>query len=172
MPVVGFVAPQGTGKTTLLRQVIPRLMAQRMRIGIIKQARDDFDVDQPGKDSFRLRAVGVERLVVTSLDKSALILEHPHKHELALNELLELLHQDQLDLVLVEGFSQHAYPKIVLQRGPSPLLCHPCDPFVIAIASDCLDQTLHPVPVLDINSPDRVVEFLLHYIRARQDNRR
>lgn len=172
VPVVGFVAPQGTGKTLLLRRVIPGLVAHQVRVGVIKQARNDFDIDQPGKDSFRLRAAGVERLLVTSLDKSALILEHLDATEPELNELLGFLHQDELDVVLVEGFSQQAVPKIALQRAGSRLLCYPHDPWVIAVATDCLDNAQFSVPVLDINAPDTVVEFLLDHIRCCQDGER
>ena len=118
VPVLGFIAPSGTGKTTLLRYVIGLLREQQLQVGVIKQARSDFDVDIPGKDSYKLRKSGIERLLLGSEQRSALILEHrpEDQYEPDLNALLALLDQRALDIILVEGFSDTAYPKIELHR--------------------------------------------------------
>lgn len=161
IPVLGFAAPGGTGKTTLLAQVIGLLNAQALRVGVIKQARDDFDLDQPGKDSFRLRRAGVERLLIAAERQSALIVELDEPREPMLDELLALLDQDALDLVLVEGFRDQPFPKIELYRGRGEPR-YPFDPWVVAVASDrVLDTAL---PRLDINDAAAVAEFVQRWL--------
>ena len=161
VPVIGFVAPSGTGKTTLLTQIIGLLSARGLRIGVVKQARNDFDVDIPGKDSYELRKAGLQRTLLASGRKSALISEHPNGPEPVLNELLREFDQSALDLVLVEGFSDQHYPKIELYRqglGRPRFLSDPC---IIAVASDGLAELPTSIPLLDINNPAAVAEFVL-----------
>ncbi len=156
-PVIGFSAPSGTGKTTLLTRVIRLLKEQGLQVGVIKQARDDFDVDIPGKDSYELRKAGVERLLLASEGKSVLIWERPGEPEL--QDLLNLLDHDRLDLVLVEGFSEHHFPKIELFRQNQAPIRYPDDSTVIALATD---QTYSAsIPVLDINNPQAVADFIV-----------
>lgn len=166
VPVLGFIAPSGTGKTTLLSQVIAWLSVQELRIGVIKQARDDFDVDQPGKDSYRLRKAGVERLLLASSKKSALLVEHPDGEEAELNVLLALFDQDTLDVILVEGFSEQPFPRIALSRGAKKLLRYPNDPLTIALATDRPVVEQIAIPVLDIDDPVAVAEFVLAYVHG------
>lgn len=161
-PVLGFVAPSGTGKTTLLSAVIRRLTDAGLRVGVIKQARIDFDLDQPGKDSDRLRRAGIERLLIAAEHQSALIIEPPEPHEPTLDELLALLEPDELDLVLVEGFREAPIPRIALCRSATPPSDD--DPRLIAIASDRPLATR--LPVLDIDDPAAVVEFVRAWMDA------
>ena len=168
VPVLGFIAPSGTGKTTLLRYVIGILREQGYRIGVVKQARNDFDVDTPGKDSYELRKAGIERLLLGSDQQSALILESPHSAaDPDLNELLLQFDQDQLDLILVEGFQAYPFAKIELCRAenwPTPYVV--TDHWVIAVATD--SHTLNTtVPVLDINDPWTVAEFILDHFALK-----
>jgi molybdopterin-guanine dinucleotide biosynthesis protein MobB len=171
VPVLGFIASSGTGKTTLLSQVIAWLSTQGLRIGVIKQARDDFDVDQPGKDSYRLRKAGVERLLLASSQKSALVVEHPEGGEAELNALLALFDQNTLDIILVEGFSEQPFPKIELSRGATTLLRYPNDPLIIALATDRAGVERLGIPVLDLNDPVAVAEFVLAYVHGLIDKR-
>ena len=164
VPVLGFIAPSGTGKTTLLRAVIALLKARGLRIGVAKQALDDFDFDQPGKDSYRLRKAGVERLLYASSKKSALILEHPDGGGPELNELLPLFDQNELDIILVEGFSEQPFPKIELVRGRKGPRHYPNDTWVIALATDWTEAGQATVPVLNINDPAAVTEFILAWL--------
>ena len=109
--------PAAPARPPCCGQSLACFKAHGLRVGAAKQARDDFDIDQPGKDSYRLRKAGVERLLLTSSKKWALILEHPNGGDPELNELLLLFDRDELDIILVEGFSDQAFPKIELVRG-------------------------------------------------------
>jgi molybdopterin-guanine dinucleotide biosynthesis protein MobB len=171
VPVLGFIASSGTGKTTLLSQVIAWLSMQQVRIGVVKQARDDFDVDQPGKDSYRLRKAGVERLLLASSQKWALVVEHPDGEEAELNALLALLDQDSLDCILVEGFSEQPFSKIALTRGPRKLLHYRHDPWIVALATERPVVEQLAIPVLDINDPVAVAAFVLAYVQGQKSKR-
>ena len=163
IPVLAFVAPSGTGKTTLLKAVIQGLREAGLRIGVIKQARDDFDLDRPGKDSYALRKAGVERLLLASEKQSALMIEHIEPYEPELAELLMLFDQETLDLILVEGFRDCNFPKIELIR---PGICcrprYPYDPAIIALATATTQST--DLPQLDINQPEKVVKFIQDWL--------
>ncbi|MCB1714612.1 MAG: molybdopterin-guanine dinucleotide biosynthesis protein B [Candidatus Competibacteraceae bacterium] len=166
-PVLGFVAPSGTGKTTLLKEVVRLLSEAGLRVGVIKQARDDFDLDRPGKDSYKLRKAGVERLLLASEKQSGLIIEQLEPHEPELTELLTLLDLEALDLVLVEGFRDCDFPKIELIRQSLATARYPVDPAIIAVATDSeLTAGLATgLPKLDINQPVLVAEFIRDWMQ-------
>jgi molybdopterin-guanine dinucleotide biosynthesis protein B len=169
VPVLGFVAPSGTGKTTLLHAVIRWLTGQGLRVAVVKQARDDFEVDQPGKDSHRLRKAGVERLLLTSSRQSALIVEHPASTGVPpLDELLSLLDQTVLDVILVEGFAGQPLPRIEVIRGGEPRH-YPSDPWIIALAADRLAERQATVPLLDLNDPGAVAAFVRDWLATADD---
>lgn len=161
-PVLGFAAWSGTGKTTLLLQLLPRLRTEGLRIGMIKHAHHAFDVDVPGKDSYELRKAGAEQMLVASQRRWALMRDLPEAQEPQLTDLLARLDRDQLDLILVEGFRAVSFPKIELHRPSTgqPLL-HPQDSSIIAIASDEPLQTC--LPRLDLNQPDEIAAFVLSW---------
>lgn len=170
--VIGFAAWSGTGKTTLLEAVVARLQARDLRVAVIKHAHHDFDIDKPGKDSHRLRQAGARQVMVASRRRWALITEHDDgRPEPRLAELLPQLDHAHLDLVLVEGFKHEPIPKVELHRPAlgKPLL-YPNDPSVIAIAADGPLAAEPGLPVLDLNDPDAVVDFVLDY-RARHSVR-
>lgn len=165
-PVLGIAAWSGTGKTTLLVQVLPLLREKGIRVGMIKHAHHAFDIDTPGKDSHELRKAGAGQMLVASDQRWALMHDHAERREPRLEELLALLQRDELDLILVEGFRHSAFPKIELHR-PSlgrPLL-FPEDPCVIALASDAPVET--DLPRLDLNSPQEVAVFIMDYLHSR-----
>jgi molybdopterin-guanine dinucleotide biosynthesis protein MobB len=159
-PVLGFAAWSGTGKTTLLVQLLPRLKAEGLHIGMIKHAHHAFDVDIPGKDSYELRKAGAEQMLVASQRRWALMREFEQPQEPLLTDLLLQLDRDNLDLILVEGFRAVSFPKIELHRpstGHPPL--HPQDSSIIAVACDAPLRTA--LPKLDINRPDEIAAFIL-----------
>ena len=111
IPILGFVAASGTGKTTLLTQLIPILKQNGLRIGLIKHSHHDFEIDQPGKDSFRLREAGASQVMLVSRYRRAMITELIPEQELRLDDQLKQFDQSDLDLILVEGLG----PKISLK---------------------------------------------------------
>ena len=162
IPILGFVAHSGTGKTTLLLKIIPLLKAKGLRIGMIKHTHHKFDIDHPGKDSYRLRHAGAEQMLVASRKRWALMVEIGDEFdEPYLEQVLLHLNQDKLDLILVEGFKHERFPKIEVHR-PSlerPLF-FPEDDSVIAIACDAPLAVATDLPVLDMNLPEQIVAFI------------
>ena len=168
-PILGFVAFSGTGKTTLLEQLIPLLRAHDVRVALLKHAHHDFDIDIPGKDSYRLRQAGAIQVMIASRRRWALVTEHQDmREEPQLAELLTHLDPEQFDLLLVEGFKHEAYPKIELQRHSlgKPAL-YPNDPHIIALACDT-PQPQAGIPVLDINQIDQVGHFIIQWLAQQQ----
>lgn len=165
-PVLGFAAYSGTGKTTLLRQLIPLLCNEGLHIGLIKHAHHQFDVDQPGKDSYELRHAGAQRVLVGSRRRWALMVETPDAEEPTLPDLLGQLPADDLDLILVEGFKHEAFPKIELHRTATgrPWL-YPDDSSIIALATDnSIGLATVDMPVLDLNQPAVIAGFILYWL--------
>ena len=163
IPILGFVAYSGTGKTSLLLNIIPLLKAKGLRIGMIKHSHHKkFDIDHPGKDSYRLRKAGAEQMLVASRKRWALMveLEDDELEEPNLAQLLTNLNQDELDLILVEGFKHEKYPKIEVHR---PSLNRPLfhqDDSIIAIACDAPLSKATDLPLLDMNQPEQIVKFI------------
>ncbi|MCP9269262.1 molybdopterin-guanine dinucleotide biosynthesis protein MobB [Xenorhabdus sp. XENO-1] len=165
LPLLGITAYSGTGKTTLLKQVIPLLRQQHIRVGLIKHTHHNMDVDQPGKDSYELRKAGAAQTLVASQQRWALMTETPDLPELDLHYLASRFDADSLDLVLVEGFKEEAIAKIALYRhGLNVSLDQILDPHVIAIASDTPLAT--SLPQLNINQPQQVTAFIVAWLRA------
>ncbi|MDD5578880.1 MAG: molybdopterin-guanine dinucleotide biosynthesis protein B [Methylobacter sp.] len=164
IPILGFAAFSGTGKTTLLTKLIPILKHEGLRIGLIKHGHHDFEIDQPGKDSFRLRKAGASPVMLISSRRRAIITEIMPETEPKLDDQLKLLDQSELDLLLIEGFKAEKFPKIELHRPSlnNPLL-YPNDLDIIAIASDSELRTPDYLIKLDINEPEMIAEFILNH---------
>jgi len=138
MRVFGFAGWSGSGKTTLIEQVVPRLVARGIRVSLIKHAHHRFDVDRPGKDSYRHRHAGCSEVLITSRERWALMHELRGGRELTLAESLARL--SPCDLVLIEGYKAAPIPKLEIWRPAAgkPLL-YPRDPHIVAIATDSLE---------------------------------
>jgi molybdopterin-guanine dinucleotide biosynthesis protein B len=160
--VCGFAAWGGTGKTTLLRQLIPWFKARGLRVAVIKATHHDFEIDRPGKDSYELRKAGAAQTLLVSPRRTALITEHENPAEPDLARALASLDAQHTDLVLVEGFKQVPFPKIELHRPAlgKPLL-YPQDRTIVAIATDAPLTEIPVIPVLDLAAPDEIGEFVL-----------
>lgn len=169
VPVLGFAAASGTGKTTLLERLIPMLRQRGLNVGLIKHSHHSFDIDHPGKDSFRLRAAGATPVMLVSRKRRAIITEFAVQDEPRLEDQLKAFDQTGLDLVLVEGFKSEPIPKIELHRDAldRPVL-YPEDPHIFAVASDSPLALPGHLVLLDINQPGRMAEFILNWIASRQ----
>lgn len=164
VPLLAIVAWSGTGKTTLLEQVIPRLKAQGIRAGLIKHTHHQMDVDTPGKDSYRLRKAGADQVIVASDRRWAMMCE-TSEQPMSLKALASRMDNAQLDLVLVEGFKDEPIPKMVLWRsGVKGELTNLLDEHVVAVASDDVSLKLD-VPVVDINQPGHVTAFIMTWLK-------
>ena len=161
IPVLGFAAFSGTGKTTLLTRLIPLLREQDIRIGVIKHAHHKFEIDYPGKDSYELRKAGAQQMLIASANRMALIREYEQDTEPELADLVTKLDQTMLDIILVEGFRHVPFPRIELHRSAlrKPLLCLD-DESIIALASDAPLNVQINIPVLDLNNPQQIATFI------------
>ena len=160
-PVLGFAAFSGTGKTTLLKYIIPLLRAEGLRLGLIKHSHHLFDIDKPGKDSHTLSEAGAAQILIASARRTVLVIKHPADDKPDLHQFLGRLDGNGLDMILVEGFKNSPIPKLELHRPRlgHPLLCRD-DPAVIAVASDGLLSAEVTVPVLDLNNPRAIADFI------------
>lgn len=164
IPVLAIAAWSGTGKTTLLKKLIPLLCERGLRPGLIKHTHHNMDVDKPGKDSYELRKAGAAQTIVASAQRWALMTETPDDPEIDLAYLVSRMDASMLDLVLVEGFKHEPVAKILLFRedcghSRDELVV---DKYTIAIASDmALDVN---VPVLNLNDPEGITEFIMEWV--------
>jgi len=158
MKVIGIAGWSGSGKTTLVEQVISLLEARGLVVSLVKHAHHEFDIDYPGKDSWRHRHAGCREVLVTSANRWAVMHELRGRPELKLDEALAQL--SPCDLVLVEGFKHEPIPKIEIWRAEidKPQL-FPNDPHIIAVASDQAVAT--GLPQLDLNQPAQVADFIV-----------
>lgn len=171
VPILGFAAFSGTGKTTLLKKIIPLLRARQLNVGLIKHSHHSFEIDYPGKDSYELRKAGANPVMLSSSRRRAIIMEHPEIREPSLAEELAFFDRTGLDLILVEGFKRELIPKIELHRPAlgKPLL-FPGDDTIIAIASDTEPAVTPGIPKLDINDPEQIVRFICQEFLPRARN--
>lgn len=162
MRVIGFAGFSGSGKTTLVERLIPALKLRGLRVSVVKHAHHNFDIDHPGKDTYRHREAGAFEVVAASDRRLALIREFERPAVLTVHHLLAELYEG-VDWVLVEGFKESDLPKIEVWRAASGKPArYPEDDFIVAIATDSPAQL--PVatlrPVLDLNDPDVVAQWL------------
>jgi molybdopterin-guanine dinucleotide biosynthesis adapter protein len=159
--ILGIVGWSGSGKTTLITALLPMLRDRGLRVSTVKHAHHGFDMDRPGKDTFRHRAAGAHEVLVTSTRRWALL------HEVAgpeprLPDLLARL--EPVDLVLVEGFKTHPFPKLEVYRaalGRPPIW--PTEPEVVAVAADAVGAGCDR-PVLPLNDPAAIADWILDTI--------
>jgi molybdopterin-guanine dinucleotide biosynthesis adapter protein len=169
MRVFGFAGWSGSGKTTLIEQLIPRLSGSGLVVSLVKHAHHSFDVDQPGKDSFRHRLAGAREVLVSSGARWALMHELRGEREMTVDEAIARL--SPCDLALVEGFKTAPIPKLEVWRAAvgKPLL-HPQDPHIVAIATDSAErlppQSSRRLQVIGLEDYDAVATFVIEHAQA------
>ena len=161
MRVFGLAGWSGSGKTTLLAAVIPELVARGLTVSTIKHAHHEFDIDRPGKDSWRHRQAGASEVMIASSRRWALMHELRGARELPLEELA--VRMSPVDLLLVEGWKRHPHPKLEVHRPTlgKPLI-YPDDRHVVAIASD--EPLAAPIPLLPLGDAPAVAEFIYEHL--------
>ena len=165
MKVFGLAGWSGSGKTTLLVGLVRVLTRRGLSVSTVKHAHHDFDIDQPGKDSYRHREAGATEVVVASDRRWALMHELAPAAEPRLEELIARM--DDVDLVLVEGYKWHPHDKIEVHRAAlgRPLLW-PDDPRIVAVASDDALSGSAP-PLLPLSDPASVADFIVDHCRIK-----
>lgn len=161
MKAFGIAGYSGSGKTTLLEKLIPQLTARGIKVSVIKHAHHGFDIDRPGKDSYRHREAGATEVLISCGERWALMHELRREKEPSLAELLGRL--APCDLVLVEGFKTEPIPKLEVYRpanGKPPL--YPERKDIVAVASDV--QVDSGLPRLDVNDPAAIADFILDFL--------
>jgi|SRR5687767_9025728 len=162
MEIFGFAGWSGSGKTTLIEKLIPRFAGAGLRVSLIKHAHHTFDVDQPGKDSYRHRHAGAAEVLVTSSRRWVLMHELRGAHEPPFEEQVKRL--SPCDLLLVEGFKHAPIPKLEVWRAePGEALLHPNDTHIVAVASDAKIETR--LPLLDLNDDAGIARFILGHLK-------
>jgi molybdopterin-guanine dinucleotide biosynthesis adapter protein len=166
MKIFGIAGYSGSGKTTLLEKLLPRFIALGLRVSVMKHTHHDFDIDRPGKDSYRHRQAGASEVLIASGTRWVLMNELRGVPEPTLEEYVQRF--SPCDLVLVEGFKQEAIPKLEVYRlanGKPPLW--PDNPHVIALACDPAEPLpfASPLPILDLNDADAIVRFILQSLK-------
>ena len=159
--IFGFTGRSGSGKTTLIEQLIANLCQRGFRVSTIKHTHHSFDLETPGKDSWKMREAGAGEVWLVSRYRSVLMEEFREMPEPTVAELVERLHP--CDLVIVEGFKNDPLPKIEVHRphlGFEPVW--PSNRSVVAIASDA--PVTAPLPHLDLGDIPAICDFMLDYL--------
>lgn len=169
MKVFGLVGWSGAGKTTLMAVLLPALIRRGLTVSTIKHTHEDVDLDRPGKDSYRHRQAGAAEVLLTSSSRWTLMHELRGAPEPDLETLLHRM--TPVDLVLMEGFKHLSHDKLEVHRTAlgKPLLL-PCDPHIVAVASDDAVSLLLltvPVPVLPLSDATVIADFIISHCRLR-----
>ena len=160
MKTFGFAGWSGSGKTTLIEKLIPLFVKRGLRVSLIKHAHHTFDVDHPGKDSYRHRHAGATEVLVTSSRRWVLLHELRGTREPSFEE--QVRHFSPCDLLIVEGYKFAPIPKLEVWRAETgEALLHPNDPHIVGIASDAKLET--GLPIFDLNEPEKIAAFVLQH---------
>jgi molybdopterin-guanine dinucleotide biosynthesis protein B len=163
MKVFGIAGYSGSGKTTLIERVLPHLAARGLSVAVVKHTHHDFDIDRPGKDSWRAREAGATAVLLASDHRTAVLTEHRDTPP-ALGDLLAKL--PPCDLVLVEGYKREAIPKLEVHRAETarPWL-FPGDPSILAVASDI--EPPEPFHRIDVDAVSQLTDFIVDHALSR-----
>ena len=165
MKIFGIAGYSGSGKTTLLEKLIPQFTARGLKVAVIKHAHHGFDIDRPGKDSYRHREAGACEVLLSCNDRWALMHERRSDADVTLDELVARL--APCDLVLIEGFKQEPVPKLEVYRpenGKPPLF--PGRQDIVAVASDA--ELVTGLPQLALDDVAGIADFVMHTLQLQE----
>ena len=165
MKIFGIAGYSGSGKTTLLEKLIPQFTARGLKVAVIKHAHHGFDIDRPGKDSYRHREAGACEVLLSCNDRWALMHERRSDADVTLDELVARL--APCDLVLIEGFKQEPVPKLEVYRpenGKPPLFPERSD--IVALATD--DGIETTLPKKQLNDVGAMADFVMNYLQLQE----
>ena len=161
MKTFGFAGWSGSGKTTLIEKLIPLFVARGLKVSLVKHAHHSFDVDQPGKDSYRHRHAGCSEVLVTSSKRWVLMHELRGAPEPDFSGLLKQV--SPCDLLIVEGFKREKLPKLEVYRASvGESLLHPQDPDIVAVVSDSRIET--KLPWFELDDAPSIALFILKHV--------
>jgi len=157
MKIYGIIGYKNAGKTTLVERLVTEFTARGLRVSTVKHAHHSFDLDAPGKDTYRHRTAGAQQVVMATSTRWVLMNELRDAPEPALRDLLARM--DPVDLVLIEGYKRDSHPKVEVWRKAAghPMIA-PGDPTVRAVASDTAPDTDRPL--LDLNNIAAIADFI------------
>ena len=169
MKLFGLAGWSGSGKTTLTAKLLPELIARGITVSTMKHAHHNFDIDQPGKDSYVHRMAGAREVLVASANRWALMHEHRGAMEPTAAELIA--HMTPVDLLLIEGFKREPHDKLEIHRAANgkPLI-YPEDQHIVAVASDITLPDC-PLPQLPLDDVAAIAAFIVNHcglVRPRQ----
>ena len=161
MKIFGVTGWKNSGKTGLMERLITEFTARGLSVSSIKHAHHSFDIDHPGRDSYRHRDAGARQVLLASRNRWALMHELRDEDEPSLGDLLKQL--SPVDLVLIEGYKRDRHPKIEAHRKETgqPLIA-PEDETIVAVASDTSVSVDRPV--LDLNDTAAIANFIAQYL--------
>ena len=167
MRIIGLAGWSGAGKTTLIKRLLPCLVARGLSVSTVKHAHHRFDIDHPGKDSFAHREAGAKEVLIVSGERFALMHELRGDDEPDLKNLLRLM--TPVDLVIVEGFKSEAYPKIEIHRVENgKAFLHLEDSMIMAVASDCPERIMDR-PSFDLADIEAIADFIVAYAKPVEE---
>ena len=161
MKIFGLAGWSGSGKTNLLIRLLPHFVKWGVTVSTIKHAHHRFDIDKPGKDSYRHREAGAQEVLISSANRWALMHENRDGREASLEDLIARI--SPVDLLLVEGFKREHLPKLEVYRPAlgQPML-QPDDPDIVAVASDAAIAGLE-VPCIDLDDTAAIARFIVNH---------
>jgi len=155
----GIVGWKNSGKTTLVARLVTDLKSRGFSVSTMKHAHHAFDLDQPGRDTYKHREAGAQEVVISSSQRWAIMHELQRDENYTLDDLLAKM--QPVDIVLVEGFKSNAHPKIETHRSQSEMpLVSAENKTIIAVASDC-DVDTNGLPCLNLNDVPAVADYII-----------
>jgi len=164
-PVFGITGWKNSGKTTLTARLIAELSNRGYAVSAIKHAHETFDIDEPGRDSYKLREAGARRVVLSSPKRWALMHELRDEPEMPFEQILS--EAGPCDLVLIEGYKRESFPKIEIRRasGISRQPLAGTSPQIVALASDRPAEETEALPTFHLDDVRGIADFIVAYLR-------